>query len=479
MIHIGSPFDALEPAERFGLRVLLDQSRLLPVDDPAAPVVRLELDRDAGGAASDPAMLAVAVSGGPAGVRVTRGQLGAVGRLAAAAAEQGSVRADRHGRVPTSENPLVRSGGFADPVVTRFAATLRAEVIRQAGTRPVRLVAPWPGGRRWAACLTSDLDLVAGWPAAALLRLGELVRHGRPGAALRGGVASLTAIGRDPVHGAVEAQLAALARHGMRTTWFVIAGSPTVASRLRGDITYRLESRAARRIVEAVAAAGHEIGLHGSFATATDRDRFQAERERLEALVGRDVRGVRQHYLRMRPGLTQAAMAGAGFQYDASYGYPDRNGFRLGSAESVPGWQVAGGRESGLEEIPLVWMDRALSKYQGIEDPQRWVDEALALATRCRAVEGVWVGLWHPNLATALGFPGAEPALDRLLSSLAADRPYLGTLEEIVGWRRLRRSVRATTVLADGTPVIRVGHAVPIEDPQAHPVPARAAAGTA
>jgi hypothetical protein len=124
-------------------------------------------------------------------------------------------------------------------------------------------------------------------------------------------------------------------------------------------------------------------------------------------------------------------------------------------------------------------MDRALSKYQRIEDPERWVDDALELAARCRDVGGVWVGLWHPNQATELGFPGAEPALDRLLSSLAGDRPYLGTLGEIVKWRRLRRSVRATTVLADGTPMLRIGHEVPIEDPQARPVVARAAAGTA
>jgi hypothetical protein len=479
VIHIGSPFDALEPAERFGLRVLLDQSRLLPVDDPAAPVVHLELDRDSGGDVSDPAALAEPLSGGPGLVRVSRRQLGAIGRLVAGAAEQGSVLADRHGRVPASENPLVQCGGFGDPVVTRFAMTFRIEVIRQAEARPVRLTAPWPQGRRWAACLTSDLDVVVGWPAAALLRLGELVSHGQPGTALRGGIASLSAIGREPVHRAVERQLTALARHSMRTTWFVMAGSPSIRSRLQGDITYRLESRAARRIVESVVGAGHEIGLHGSFATMTDSDRFRSERERLASLIGQEVHGVRQHYLRMRPGLTQAAMAGAGFHYDASFGYADRNGFRLASADSAPGWQVAGGRENGLEEVPLVWMDRALSKYQRIEDPERWVDEALELAARCRDVGGVWVGLWHPNQATELGFPGAEPALDRLLSSLAGDRPYLGTLGEIVKWRRLRRSVRATTVLADGTPMLRIGHEVPIEDPQARPVVARAAAGTA
>src|SRR5256885_8202858 len=49
------------------------------------------------------------------------------------------------------------------------------------------------------------------------------------------------------------------------------------------------------------------------------------------------------------------------------------------------------------------WMDRALSKYRGVEDPERWVAAGLALARACRDVEGLWVGVWHPNLTAPLG----------------------------------------------------------------------------
>lgn len=475
MIFVDSRPDSLEPFERFGLEVLLDQSRLLRMEVPVPGVVRLAIGPDGG--EDDLTALSRPLSRRAGEVVVSRSQLGALGRLAGAAAEQASIVSDRIGRVPTSENVLARGRAAGDAPVSRFAADLRAAVAGQAGAHPVRLVAPWPERRRWAACLTSDLDLVRGWPLVAMARVAELIRHGAPRQALAVGLAAVRSAGHGPVARGIDDHLAALARQAMRTTWFVIAGTPTLRSRLRGDVTYRLESLPARRIVQAVIAAGHEVGLHGSFATMTDGRRLRLERERLAGIAGREVEGVRQHFLRMRPGETQRGMVEAGLSYDATFGFPDRNGFRLGSADVVPGWDAAAGRGSGLDEVPLVWMDRALSKYGGIEDPERWVDEALALAARCRDLGGLWVGLWHPNVTTPLGFPGAESARDRLLASLKAERPYLATLADIVAWRRRRRAVRAAALLPDGTPVLRQDWGAPIEDANGQPVEARVEPG--
>lgn len=143
-------------------------------------------------------------------------------------------------------------------------------------------------------------------------------------------------------------------------------------------------------------------------------------------------------------------MVGAGFSYDSTWGFPDRNGFRLGAADVVPGWDGERQALSGLDEAPLVWMDRALSKYAGIEEPDRWVDDAIELARSCREVNGVWVGLWHPNLTPALGFPGAPVALRRLLDVLLAGQPYAQRLDRIVQWRAARRGLRAARVGPDG-----------------------------
>ena len=135
----------------------------------------------------------------------------------------------------------------------------------------------------------------------------------------------------------------------------------------------------------------------------------------------------------------------------AFYGLPYMNGFRLGVADVVPAWDAEDERPTGLDEIPLVWMDRALSKYRGIEDPGAWVDDALALADVARSLEGLWVGLWHPNLTPALGYPGAPEAYERLARTIARQEPYVATADQMSSWRSTRRAVRAERIAPDGT----------------------------
>jgi hypothetical protein len=78
------------------------------------------------------------------------------------------------------------------------------------------------------------------------------------------------------------------------------------------------------------------------------------------------------------------------------------------------------------------------------------VRDALELAAVCEEVEGLWTGLWHPNLTTPLGFPRAQPALRRLLDQILLRQPFVDRLDRIVAWRVARRSVRARRVAPDG-----------------------------
>jgi hypothetical protein len=67
-----------------------------------------------------------------------------------------------------------------------------------------------------------------------------------------------------------------------------------------------------------------------------------------------------------------------------------------------------------------------------------------------REVDGLWVGIWHPNLTAALGFPGALHAYEDLVAALLNRDPWMPTLSEAVAWRRARRSVRAVGLDASG-----------------------------
>jgi peptidoglycan/xylan/chitin deacetylase (PgdA/CDA1 family) len=481
MIRLLAPGAAAAPlsaAESYGLSVLVDLSRLLILDSTERtpdrePVTVTVVD---GGEWSASALLrgdyGYAVHEGSVGV--PRALLDAVTEIAGAALEQRSTGADRHGRVPSAENPLVAGDCSRDPVVSRAAVALRRAVIQAAGPRPVRVVAPWPARSRWAIALTHDLDVGSLWPAFAALRVAELARKGAirdAGRVIGAGLASALTqpLVGSPVRRAVR-RILDIERHaGVPSTWYVIAGVRTLRTLAAGDVTYTAGARAVRRLLHALAGDACEIGLHGSFATGMSDTAvaFAAERHRLGAAIRRGeedagteryvrpaLSGVRQHYLRMRPGKTQRRMIEAGFSYDATYGYPDRNGFRLGVADVVPGWDATAERATSLAEVPLTWMDRAQSKYQGIEDPARWIEDAIELAQSCQEVDGLWVGLWHPNMTPALGFPGAPAAYERLVTLLTARAPYAATVGDIVAWRRLRSAVRARGVGPDGRVVL-------------------------
>jgi hypothetical protein len=443
---------------RFGLELLVDLARLVPMEDPAADVVAIEVVEGTvrGESLRSLAGRGWAIEAGDGVVRIPRAALEMAAEVAGAAAEQRSRARDRHDRVPSAENVLVAAGLEREPVVSLAARSLREAAVRAAGRRAVRLAEPWPEGRRWAAVFTHDLDVVSLWPVFAAARSLELARKGETRQLVGAALAAARAAAGDPVLEGLRRLLELERELAILSTWFVLCGTPTRRTVAAGDLTYRPESRRARAAFDDIAAGGHEIGLHGSFATMESGGELRAQRERLAGLTGEEASGVRQHFLRMRPGVTQRAMVAAGFRYDSTYGFPDRNGFRLGVADVVPAWDAEHERTEPLEELPLLWMDRALSKYRGVENPDAWVDDALELAELCRQIEGLWVGLWHPNLTPALGFPGAPQAYERLARTIAALDPFIAPADRIATWRAARRSVRAERIAPDGSVMARM-----------------------
>jgi hypothetical protein len=457
--------EGLPPADRRALTLLTDLARLLPVSDAAADIVTLDLtDRPA----AFPSLRAWqaahwGIEAGDGVVRLARAALAVVTDLVTAERERRSAARDRFGRVPSPANALVAEGFEREPLVSQAAAALRDAVRAAAGRRSVRLVAPWPAGRRWAVALTHDLDVVAWWPVFTGLRLLELGRKGQLARAARVLGAAAAAVGRRPV-GRALARLLQLERdRAVHSTWFVLCGTPTWRTFIAGDLTYRPESATVQKLLRDLREAAHAVGLHGSRATVTDATVFLEQRTRLMRLCEREVTGVRQHFLRFDPDATPAAMRAAGFRYDSTAGFADRNGFRLGVCDVVTASPSHSGEGDALAEVPFAWMDRALSKYRGVEDPLAWITDALELASTCRRVEGLWVGVWHPNLVPALGFPGAEQAYARLLDGLLAERPYVGTLDELVTWRAARARRRVTRLAPDGRLELAGPDSIPLE----------------
>ncbi|MBX3420768.1 MAG: hypothetical protein KF752_04345 [Pirellulaceae bacterium] len=84
---------------------------------------------------------------------------------------------------------------------------------------------------------------------------------------------------------------------------------------MRPGLNLSYSWRRAAVLIRRLHAAGVDIGLHGM--AFDDRDQLREEKRRLEDVLGQEVLGIRNHYLRMSE-RTMDYMQDAGFRYDST-----------------------------------------------------------------------------------------------------------------------------------------------------------------
>lgn len=338
---------------------------------------------------------------------------------------------DTHGRW-RFERSLLGAGRLVErPAADWIALAIEHAVRRAAGVRDVA-ERPW-NGRPWAAALTWDIDSAGmydgpAWPravrrAAAERRIATAVRCAAEGALCNLGLA------RDP-HDNFEDVAVALARRDLRCTFFVQAlrASPV------DDYSLRREGRLLRS-VRRLRERGHEIGLHGSFATC-ERDAAFLRRQRRVArsLVGGPMDIHRAHWLRTRGPQDARLYADAGLRIDATPGFSDREGFRLGTCHPVQPWDDARAAPLPLTVVPLHAMDVTLKVHRGF-GPEEAARRVRALMDAAREVRGLAVLLWHPHNLEPRFWSGWEDVPFSLMDQARAGGAATGTLGELLAGR--------------------------------------------
>src|SRR5438067_1836685 len=149
--------------------------------------------------------------------------------------------------------------------------------------------------------------------------------------------------------------------------------------------------------LEPLLETGAEVGLHGSYLAAEDLELLARERALLAQLDGPLI-GQRYHYLRVDPHRNLAPLAGIGFRYDTSLGFPDALGFRAGTAHPFRPWDFERERPADLVEVPLAVMDATLAeeRYAGLSAAEA-KPRVLALLDWAAEHGGAFSILWHPE----------------------------------------------------------------------------------
>jgi hypothetical protein len=297
--------------------------------------------------------------------------------------ERGAER-DRHGRFLAASSCL----DPLDPPLERLRRELGVE-------------APRYRGARFAVALTHDVDVPWRWTrigvlgAAARLKSHALAGRAGPAAHEARGLALMPVHklrGTDPNwrFAEIAAEEGAL---DARSTFFLMAGYGHRADGAAPEAYDRLRPR----LVETLLETGAEVGLHGSYLAAEDVERLARERAALAQLDGPLI-GHRYHYLRVDPHRNLAPLAGIGFRYDTSLGFPDALGFRAGSAHPFRPWDFERDRPADLVEVPLAVMDATLAeeRYENLSAAEA-KPRVLSLLDWAAEHGGAFSILWHPE----------------------------------------------------------------------------------
>lgn len=157
-----------------------------------------------------------------------------------------------------------------------------------------------------------------------------------------------------------------------------------------------LKSRAVKNLLKKLMASGAEIGLHASYQAGENPRLIAGEKQRLEHVIGREIKWNRNHYLRSKEPEDMTILAETGITDDFTLGYPDVVGFRVGTCRPYKWHDVKSGKETNLTIHPMTIMECTLDmkKYMGLEEESAFM-KCKAMIDEVYKYHGDLVLLWH------------------------------------------------------------------------------------
>lgn len=310
---------------------------------------------------------------------------------------------------PFSESQ--REGKLYHPWIDESLAELRHRLMQEHPEWPWMPL--WPERRSFALCLTHDVDLVSQYhtvPELFKVWYRVVRSSGKKMEKVRRMIGSLRALTIpssktriDPLWH-YEDWLKLEDCYGFRSTFFFFPSH--VAKPSVWDAVYHFDDhvRFAGRLMRVqdmmrdIHQSGWDVGLHGSYYSATEPGILSNERSQIERVIGERVISVRQHWLHYDILRTPRLQAEAGLLCDSTQGFNRNIGFRAGT--SFPYWCWDHRSQSSLPvlEIPMHIMDGALFTTNALEyDLELAIHHCVQLLDRVAKVRGCLTLNWHPN----------------------------------------------------------------------------------
>ena len=166
--------------------------------------------------------------------------------------------------------------------------------------------------------------------------------------------------------------------------------------------------------------------MHGSYESYKNKYLLKKEKKCLEKILGKQVYGIRQHYLNLDIPRTWEIQEELGFKYDASFGFRDHIGFK--ENRYFPFYPF----DSPFLEIPLTIMDSALfSSDNSIIDVWEECKKIIEIAERENAILTI---LWHQRSFNEKEFPRRSKIYKDLIKLCKEKNAWITNTEEVCKW---------------------------------------------
>ncbi|MCB0674598.1 MAG: hypothetical protein KDC59_21845 [Saprospiraceae bacterium] len=284
---------------------------------------------------------------------------------------------DRFGRFPFSASVNCRFELQYRPLVNEYAFFL-AQVLRSLGY-PVDLPA-----REVRFLPSHDIDYISLWPTwyHRLRTIGGDILVRRDLTFTRWMWKEFGKLMSNPYH-TLERLIGKAAVRNVTATFYIRSD----------EVDYSLLDPHLGQWINRIAKSGHRLGFHPGIAAAGNEEIFLNEYEKLKAILPVSADTGRTHYLNFTVPDTWRYWHDACIKEDSSMAYSEEPGFRCSCCTAFPVFDFKQGIEIPVRELPLLWMDRHLTKKNLTTETATRLVQSI-WETTCK-YQGDYVFLWH------------------------------------------------------------------------------------
>lgn len=320
---------------------------------------------------------------------------------------------------------------IVDVLVEYLDAILR-DRFRQDGTTTLRIL-NWPAGETFGVAFTHDVDITRGISFKDRLRkTGSSYLQKFLGKENSIPEVRETIMREDEGVWNFNELISDYRAKNWKATFFFI--SKLMEGR---HLRYQIFSKKFRRLIKGLIEENHEVALHPS-KFAFDRPRYyREEKKKLEMVCGREITGMRQHFLRAKYPKLWVYAERAALGYDSSIGYNYQAGFRAGTCHPFKTFDVFDNKPLSLTEFSLHLFEYNLpNRGQDREASMKVISD---IVHQVDIYHGLLVCLLHPSNYSN---PLYKEQWDYLHTLLRKKNIYVNTLANHLNWLRAYERIK-------------------------------------